>query len=645
VYAILAVMLLAGTTSRVEARSGDSAAYVPDQIIVRFADSLDAQAQADLNARNGGQQINDLGGIGAKLLRVSAGGVERALRAYRAEAGVRYAEPNYIVHAITPDARPLATVPNDPSFGQLWGMRNTGQTVNGVAGTPGADIKAEPAWTVTTGTRTVVVGVIDTGIDYNHPDLAANVWSNPGGIGGCAVGTHGYNAITRTCNPLDDHDHGSHVSGTIGGVGNNGVGVAGVNWTTSIMGLKFLDASGSGSTADAIVAIDFAVNAKIAGVNVRVLSNSWGGGGFSQALLDAINRANANDILFVAAAGNSSANNDTTPHYPSSYNAPNVVSVAATDSNDALASFSNFGANSVHLGAPGVSTLSTTIGNTYSYFSGTSMATPHVSGAAALILSQGYLSVSALKSKLLSSVDALPSLSGRTVTGGRLNLCKAITGCGGPPPAPDYSLSVSPASATVAQGASATYTVTITRTGAFSGAVTLAISGLPSGAAGAFSPNPVSGSSSALTVTTSTTTPTGSYIFTVTGTSGTLSRTATATLVVQAPTAGDFTLSATPTSRTINQGASTTYTVNITRTGGFAGGVTFSVSGLGTGQTATFSPNPATATSSTLTIATTATAATGSRVLTITGTSGSLSRTTTVTLVVNASCTQGDCQN
>jgi subtilisin family serine protease len=653
VYMVLVAMFLVGAASPIEAGSGNSAAYVSDQVIVRFADGVDPQAQADINSRNGGQEVNDLGGIRAKVMRVASGGVERAVRAYRADSRVLYAEPNYIVHAISPIRGPLATIPGDPSFGQLWGLRNTGQTLTcpggcygSATGTAGADIKAEPAWSVTTGNGTVVVGVVDTGIDYNHPDLTANAWSNPGGIGGCAAGTHGYNAITKTCNPLDDNDHGSHVSGTIGAAGNNGVGVVGVNWNVKIMGLKFLDASGSGSTADAITAIDFAVNAKIAGINIRVLSNSWGGGGFSQALLDAINRANANDILFVAAAGNSASNNDVTPNYPSNYNAPNVVAVAATTNTDGLASFSSYGATTVDLGAPGQDVLSTTRNNTYSYFSGTSMATPHVSGAAALVVSQTpTMNVATLKSTLLSSVDPLPSLSGRTVSGGRLNLCKAIVGCGGPPPAPDYSLSVSPASATVTQGASASYTVNIARTGGFTGAVSFTISGLPAGAAGSFSPNPSSINSSALTVTTSATTPTGSYVFTVTGTSGTLSHVATATLVVQPPAAPNFTLSATPTSRTINQGASTTYAITITRSGGFTGSVTFSVSGLGTGQTGTYSPNPATANTSTLTVTTTATAATGSRVLTITGTSGTLSSTTTVTLVVNATCTDGNCQN
>src|ERR1051326_2652013 len=195
---------------------------------------------------------------------------------------VAYAEPNYEVG--------IGTAPNDTSYSLLWGLHNTGQTVGSVIGNGGSDIGAEVAWTVTTGSASVVVGVVDTGFDYTHPDLAANVWSNPGGKGNvnCAAGTHGFNAITGTCDPMDDHYHGTHVSGTIGAVGNNSLGVVGVNWTTSIMGLKFIAASGYGTTANAIVAIDFAVQAKLDGVNVRVLSNSWGNGAFSKALLDEI---------------------------------------------------------------------------------------------------------------------------------------------------------------------------------------------------------------------------------------------------------------------------------------------------------------------------------------------------------------------
>jgi subtilisin family serine protease len=310
-------------------------------------------------------------------------------------------------------------------------LKNTGQT----GGTPGADIKATFAWDFTQGTSSVVVGVVDTGVDYTHPDLQSNIWSNPGNVGGCPQGTHGYNAVLDTCDPLDDNVgiwHGTHVSGTIGAEGNNGQGIAGVNWRSSIMGLKFLTAAGLGFTSDAVTAIDFAVQAKQQGVNIRVLSNSWGGGGYSQTLADAIQRVADNDILFVVAAGNDGVDNDSRPTYPCSYSVSNIVCVAATNDQDDLASFSNYGASSVHLGAPGVNILSTSFAGTYRSLSGTSMATPHVSGAAALILAQGYLSAGDLKSRLLDSVDSKPALSGKTVTGGRLNVCKGIAGCVSP---------------------------------------------------------------------------------------------------------------------------------------------------------------------------------------------------------------------
>jgi subtilisin family serine protease len=213
-----------------------------------------------------------------------------------------------------------------------------------------------------------------------------------------------------------------------------------VNWTTSVMGLKFLSASGSGNTADAIECIQFAIQAKQifgAAANVRILSNSWGGGGFSQALLDAINAANSSDMLFVCAAGNNNGNNDTTAFFPANYNAPNVLSVAATDNRDNKSSFSNFGATTVDLGAPGTNILSTVPNGGFAVFSGTSMATPHVSGAAALVLSRCSLSTANLKANLMNNVDPVSSLSGRTVTGGRLNVDKAIRACSGggtPPP-------------------------------------------------------------------------------------------------------------------------------------------------------------------------------------------------------------------
>lgn len=645
---VVLLLLLIGIPLHAQRNSGSSKNEVvngreaaANEVLVKFrAASLVSIIQAE--AAEDVDEAGEIGSVGVLRFHSASKSVAALINDLSVRADVEYAEPNYLVYA--------DLLPNDPRFGDLYGLRNTGQTILGAAGTPGADISAVAAWDISTGSRSSVVAVVDTGVDYTHPDLAGNVWSAPAAftvtIGGraitCAAGTHGFNAITNVCDPMDDNNHGSHVSGTIGAVGNNSVGVVGVNWTASIMGTKFLNAAGSGTTANAINAIEFAIQAKAAfggstgTANVRVLSNSWGGGAFSQALLDEINKAGVNDMLFTAAAGNSSSNNDVTPHYPSSYNAANIIAVAATDNNDAIASFSNFGATSVHLGAPGVNILSTITGANYDFFSGTSMATPHVSGAALLILSKCALSTANLKSNILSNVDPIPSMSGVTTTGGRLNVNKAIRACAAPP-APDFSLSASPASQSVVQGAGTSYTVTVTPSGGFAGPVTFSASGLPAGAASSFSPNPAS-TSSTMSVTTSATPPPGSYAVTITGVSGTLTRTTSVTLVVTGPVTPDFSLSASPASQTVSQGAATSYTVTITPSGGFTGAVTLTVTGLPTGATGTFSPNPATGTS-TLSVSTDLVATPpGSYVLTITGTSGGLTRTTTVTLVVSPGC-------
>lgn len=392
-----------------------------------------------------------VGGAGARLLHSRTHDAATLIAKLARHPDVEYVEPNFVVQT-------GQSVPGDPDFGSLWGLRNTGQTIGGIAGIPGADIGASLAWSVSTGARANVVAVVDTGVDYAHPDLSWNVWSAPAPftvtIGGqaitCSAGTHGFNAITKTCDPRDDNNHGTHVSGTIGAIGNNSLGVVGVNWAASIMGLKFLDATGNGYVSDAINAIEFAVQVKArlgVGANVRVLSNSWTADGFSQALLDQINRANANDMLFVASAGNAALNNDTSPTYPASYTAPNVVSVAATDNRDYLAAFSNYGRNSVHLGAPGVNVLSTLRGGGYGYGSGTSMAVPHVSGAAALTLSVCNLTTAGLKSALLDNVDVV--LLGWTITGGRLSAERVLNACTAPsPPAAPGGLIATPAAST-----------------------------------------------------------------------------------------------------------------------------------------------------------------------------------------------------
>ena len=350
---------------------------------------------------------------------------------------VEYVEPNYIYH--------VKKSPIEVGYVNLWGLHNIGQTdKDGSVGTPGVDIGAEKAWDITTGSAKVLVAVIDTGIDYTHPDLVQNVWTNPGETGRDSQGqdkakngidddgngyiddVHGMNFVDSTAptgDPADDHGHGSHCSGTIGGYSTSGQGIVGVNWKVKIVAAKFLDASGGGSLEGAIMAIDYASK-----VGAKVMSASWGGPGFSQALQDAVDRATKAGAIFIAAAGNDAADNDQTPSYPASFPLDDLVSVAAIDNQGNLASFSNFGAKSVHLAAPGVNIYSSVKGGGYDTWSGTSMAAPHVSGVAALVLSrEPGLSNADLKQRLISTTRALPSLSGKVVSGGMVNAYNAVT--------------------------------------------------------------------------------------------------------------------------------------------------------------------------------------------------------------------------
>ena len=353
----------------------------------------------------------------------------------------------------------LAVLPNDPRRSELWGLDNAGDT----------DIDAPAAWNLTTGSRNVVVAVVDTGVDYNHPDLAANIWTNPREIAGNGIDddgngfvddVHGYNFVDDTSDPMDDQGHGTHVSGTIGAVGNNGTGVVGVNWSVSIMALKFLDATGSGYTSDAVRAINYATMMRTRyGVNVRVMNHSWGGPGFSAALHDAIQASGNAGILNAVAAGNDAANVDSSPSYPAAYDCSNMLTVAATTSQDQLAYFSNWGTTSVDLAAPGYQILSTVPNNGYATYSGTSMATPHVSGVAALAWAlKPDATVAEVRNAILQGADRVAALNGRVATGGRLNAyntLQLLTPSG--PQAPSIStLSVTPGSMTV--GAIATIT-------------------------------------------------------------------------------------------------------------------------------------------------------------------------------------------
>lgn len=349
--------------------------------------------------------------------------VADSIRTLSQDPLVEYVEPNFILTTLL--------TPNDPDFTKLWGLNNTGQTF----GTQDADIDAPEAWDTATSSA-ITVGVIDTGIDYNHEDLKQNMWVNQAeatgsaGIDDDANGfvddVYGYDFANNDSDPFDDHGHGTHVAGTIGAVGNNGIGVAGVNWSSKLAAVKFLNSFGSGTIAGAVSAVTYASN-----MGFKITNNSWGGGGFSQALFDAISAANNAGALFVAAAGNSFSNTDSFPMYPASYDLPNIIAVAATDHNDSLATFSNYGLNTVDLGAPGVNIYSTvpkgicSLCNTsgYTTLSGTSMATPHVAGAAPLLWSQNpSLTHLGVKDRILNLSDPNAALVGKTVSGGRLNL-------------------------------------------------------------------------------------------------------------------------------------------------------------------------------------------------------------------------------
>jgi thermitase len=354
---------------------------------------------------------------------------ETVAAGYRSLPDVEYAEPVFEIHLNhgLPGKHKHA---NDVRFGEQWSLENTGQ--NG--GKADADISVLRAWAKTTGSSKVVVAVLDSGVDYTHADLVSNIWIRPADMDayfddelGEFDDMHGFNATDRLRDPMDDNGHGTHCAGIIGAEGNNNYGIAGINWNVQIMPLKFLNGNGSGTTKDAIEAINYVIDRKQKGVNVRIISASWGSTQKSRALQDAIKRAGDEGITFIAAAGNDSMDSDKRPHYPAGYNLPNVISVAALDRNDALASFSNYGAKSVHIAAPGKEILSTWLKDEFYVASGTSMATPEVAGVAALVLSTNpKMTVKELRDRLFDSVDKLDSLKGKVMTGGRLNAAKAV---------------------------------------------------------------------------------------------------------------------------------------------------------------------------------------------------------------------------
>lgn len=353
--------------------------------------------------------------------------VETVLERLRANPQFALVEPNFIYRT--------SKIPNDPDFEETWGLKNSGlKDSSGVIGISDVDIGAEGAWDFTTGSKSVVIAVIDTGIDFSHPDLAPQAWVNakefagkPGvddDGNGYVDDVNGYDFANNRGKVTDDNQHGTHCAGTIGAKGNDGRGIAGVAWDVSLMGIKFIDKNGSGTLANAIKAIEYARKN-----GARILSNSWSGGASSELLRKAIEDTEKSGMLFVAAAGNTSNDNDVTGNFPASYPVSNVIAVSAIDNRGRLATFSNWGQKSVHIAAPGVNIVSTIPGGGYASFSGTSMATPHVAGAAGLMLAQNpNLTAAELKKRILNSARPLYGLKKRVITGGMLSAYHALSG-------------------------------------------------------------------------------------------------------------------------------------------------------------------------------------------------------------------------
>ena len=407
--------------------------YVAGQLLVRFASGVAPQA---INARLGAQTIRAYHIVPnlqlvslPKSLDVVAG-----IAAYASQPGVMYAEPDFITHIDD-------TTPNDPSFNLQWDWLNTGQ----IGGTPGVDVKAAKAWDLTTGSKSVVVGLLDTGVQtqpHVHTDLAANVWNNTAECNGVpgvddegdgyVDDCHGIDTINHDSDPDDDFGHGTHTAGTMGAVGNNAIGVTGMSWNVTILPCKSHDITGNGTNDSLIECLQFMSDWKDRGLDIVATNNSYGGCNeacdYSQSLYDAIKNHMEHGILFVASAGNDAANNDTTPKYPTNYFLPNVIGVAATTNIESLASFSNYGAHTVSVGAPGQSVYSTYPDDGFAYLSGTSMAGPHIAGLAGLLKAYDpSLDWRAIKNLILSGGDVISALQDKTVTDRSMNAYGSLT--------------------------------------------------------------------------------------------------------------------------------------------------------------------------------------------------------------------------
>jgi subtilisin family serine protease len=443
----VAVTSIAPAADRPAVTVGEDEERDDAEVLVRFKPGVSEERRQEIAAALNDRvddEIEAVEGLAA-IDDLDDAAAESVAAEYASLPEVEYAEPNYRInlgpigvsrtsystaYGGSAAAPAPAGGPNDPLLADQWGLLNTGQR-NGRAQ---ADISAFAAWDKTRGSKKVVVAVLDSGVDYTHPDLAGNMWHRPADVEmyrddhlGVVDDSEGFSAVEYERDPMDENGHGTHCAGIVGAEGDNNLGIVGVNWHVEIMPLKFMGRGGFGSTKDAIAAINYVIARKQDGVNVRVISASWGSQSRSKALEDVIRKAGEADILFVAAAGNDGADADRRPHYPSGYKLPNVLSVAALDRRDELASFSNYGAKGVHVAAPGKEILSTWLGGGYEEHSGTSMATPFVAGVAGLVLSvEPNLSVRELRDRLTNTVDRLDSLKGKVVSGGRVNAARAV---------------------------------------------------------------------------------------------------------------------------------------------------------------------------------------------------------------------------
>ncbi len=417
--------------------------YKKGELIVKFKPGVPEEMKDKIHLKYESKKLKKFPSIDIDLVKLKESlTVEEAIALYLTNPEVEYAEPNFLFS--------ILILPNDPYFNDLWGLDNSGQT----GGTPGVDIDILRAWDITTGNSNVVVAVIDTGTDDTHPDLSENMWVNlaefhgaPGvddDGNGYVDDIYGLDTYGNDTDPMDDHGHGTHVAGTVGAIGNNGMGVTGVNWHIKLIPCKFLNQDGYGYTDGALECLEYVRALKEGGVNIVATNNSWGGDSYSQALYDAIDAQRRSGILFIAAAGNDNFNNDAWDFYPASYNLPNVLSVAAVDADDSKAWFSNYGRRTVHVGAPGVDIVSLRANGTdmygdgqhfipqgnpdteYYVASGTSMAAPHVTGLVGLIKSQNSERTWIDVKNLILSGSENTDFYGSTIAG-RINAFRSLT--------------------------------------------------------------------------------------------------------------------------------------------------------------------------------------------------------------------------